>query len=145
MTALFAVAAALRFCPAWAILLCAALAFAPSARLHVHQGDHSAPLAGVLGPNEGSGGERLHEAGPHLAADSSHDHHQTGVSTEFDASPKLALKKVTSALVVALLAIATLTLLVPAATRSLTARLSRTRQPPQRYHLAHPARAPPAQ
>lgn len=144
MNAAVALVTSLRSCPTWAALLCIAIAFAPGAKLHVHEIDQPSPPAGLLASLDDIDGEHSHVVGVHSAANATHHDHHDGTATDLDASPKVVLKKLLGALTFALFVFAALALFTPSGLPSFAARFLGARPPPERYHLVQPVRAPPA-
>jgi beta-lactamase regulating signal transducer with metallopeptidase domain len=131
-------------CPVWAFVLCVVVAFAPSAKLHIHELDHE-PLGGAntLAVLANSSPLHSHATEVHAAANLSHDDHHDGVVTDIEASPKGLTKVLVNVLVMALFVIITLIVLINATGLLYTRPVDSTRSSPARYHLVQPVRAPP--
>ena len=129
-------------CPLWVILLSAALVFAQSMRLHVHELDHQGE--GVRhGIFAEAPADHSHVNRVHSSADLSHDDHHEGQVVEFDVTPDVLLK-VTNDILAAALLVTAFFWLSSIVFRGAPLRLpNHVRAPPSRYHLVQPTRAPP--
>ncbi|MFT5391136.1 MAG: hypothetical protein ACI8PT_001328 [Gammaproteobacteria bacterium] len=143
MTRLNETLSTLKACPAWALLLCVALAFAPGANLHIHELDH--PFEDANTPGFATGGITDHAdaTGAHSSTNTSHADHHNGSVTELETSPKAVTKVSVTVVVMALLLAIIFTELSATGGLLFSRPPDSTRALPARYHLVQPARAPP--
>ena len=144
VTTLYAIFSMIRSCPVWAFMLCVALAFAPSVKLHIHELDQ-APLWGTSGLPELASEHSVHSHATevHASTNLSHEDHHDGVVTDLEASPKALTKVLVNVLVMAVFVVVALFVLNTKTGRLFTRPHDNTRPPPARYHLVQPVRAPP--